>query len=150
MIFAAVVSCAMIGGCHFGNEINVFAHFEKQNRAERSSAQAARPRYYPPIAASPRLFPATPRTGIASHADLKAFQSREETELNSYGWIDRQAGVARIPIARAMELLAQKKLGLQSNMIAFSAGPSTLELQQQRPAQTNAPTEATQMKSSFA
>ena len=30
-----------------------------------------------------------------------------EELLDSYGWIDRGQGVARIPVARAMELLAE-------------------------------------------
>src|ERR1039457_2542006 len=30
--------------------------------------------------------------------DLKAVRAAEEQVLNSYGWIDRQKGVARIPI----------------------------------------------------
>jgi hypothetical protein len=28
--------------------------------------------------------------------------------LQSYGWVDRQAGIVRIPICRAMELLIEK------------------------------------------
>jgi hypothetical protein len=32
----------------------------------------------------------------------------QESQLNSYGWVDEKAGVAHIPIKRAMELLAQR------------------------------------------
>jgi hypothetical protein len=38
-------------------------------------------------------------------ADLRA---RERRLLTHYAWIDREAGVARIPIQRAMQLLAQR------------------------------------------
>ena len=32
----------------------------------------------------------------------------DDRELTSYGWIDRQRGIVRIPIDRAMELLANE------------------------------------------
>ncbi len=40
--------------------------------------------------------------------DLRALRAREDTELNSYGYIDRAKGTVRLPIARAMELLAKE------------------------------------------
>jgi hypothetical protein len=42
--------------------------------------------------------------------DLKAVRAAEEQVLNSYGWVDQQKGVVRIPIARAMELVVKKGL----------------------------------------
>lgn len=35
---------------------------------------------------------------------LRELQEREAEMLNQYGWIDRNEGVVRLPIARAMEL----------------------------------------------
>jgi hypothetical protein len=35
---------------------------------------------------------------------FRDFLINQETRLNTYGWIDEKAGVARIPIERAMEL----------------------------------------------
>ncbi len=40
--------------------------------------------------------------------DLRALRAREDTELNSYGYVDRSKGTVRLPIARAMELLSQE------------------------------------------
>jgi hypothetical protein len=44
---------------------------------------------------------------------LKALQEENQKELTTYAWVDKNKGVARIPIDRAMELmvaeLAQKK-----------------------------------------
>lgn len=48
---------------------------------------------------APRLQQAPPRHAAARRAETEAV-------LNSYGWIDRPAGVARIPIAEAMRILA--------------------------------------------
>ena len=38
----------------------------------------------------------------------------ENAILNNYGWIDRSAGIARIPIERAMELMSERKLQSRS------------------------------------
>lgn len=35
---------------------------------------------------------------------LREFVMNQENQLNSYGWVDEKAGVAHIPIERAMEL----------------------------------------------
>jgi hypothetical protein len=40
--------------------------------------------------------------------DLLSLRAREDAQLHSYGYIDRSRGVVRIPIERAMELLAQE------------------------------------------
>ena len=42
--------------------------------------------------------------------DLKAVRAAEDRVLNSYAWIDPEKGVVRIPIDRAMELLAERGL----------------------------------------
>jgi hypothetical protein len=42
--------------------------------------------------------------------DLAKFRSNEAAALASYGWIDREHGIVRVPIARAMELTAQRGL----------------------------------------
>ncbi|HHB90475.1 MAG TPA: hypothetical protein ENK60_04135 [Anaerolineae bacterium] len=42
--------------------------------------------------------------------DWKAYKAQQEELLNSYGWVDKDAGIARIPIERAIELTAQQGL----------------------------------------
>ncbi|MGA2267453.1 MAG: hypothetical protein ABSH44_03185 [Bryobacteraceae bacterium] len=42
--------------------------------------------------------------------DLKAIREAEDQVLNSYAWIDPEKGVVRIPINRAMDLLAERGL----------------------------------------
>ena len=39
--------------------------------------------------------------------DMAILRAREEEMLENYGWVDREAGVARIPIDQAIELLAE-------------------------------------------
>jgi hypothetical protein len=38
----------------------------------------------------------------------------EEGQLQSYGWVDQDAGQARIPVSRAMELIAERGLPVRS------------------------------------
>jgi len=51
-----------------------------------------------------------PRLESEEMTEVNAFRMQEEQTLNSYGWVDEQAGVVRIPIDRAMALLAQRGL----------------------------------------
>ncbi len=43
-------------------------------------------------------------------ADWNAYKTQEDELLNSYGWVDKAAGIARIPIDRAIEITAQQGL----------------------------------------
>src|SRR5262245_53933348 len=51
-----------------------------------------------------------PRLQIDAHNELRQMRAAEEAALNSYGWVDRDSGKVRIPIERAMEILAKKGL----------------------------------------
>lgn len=58
------------------------------------------------IGGDPALsFPA-PQVQPNPVADLNKFRVREEQELNSYGWVDQQAGKIHIPIERAIDIMA--------------------------------------------
>lgn len=57
-----------------------------------------------------REIPPPPRLQVSPQADMAELRAAEEKLLYSYGWVDRERKVARIPIDRAMELLAQKGL----------------------------------------
>ena len=76
-----------------------------------------------------------PRLQIAPQLDLAAMRAREETELHSYGWVDRQAGVVRLPIDRAMELMVQRGLPVRGDPNAPKATRTPLDMQQARPIQ---------------
>ena len=44
---------------------------------------------------------------------LNGIRMNEETELNSYGWVDEKAGTVHIPIERAMDLVVQRGLAVR-------------------------------------
>jgi hypothetical protein len=52
----------------------------------------------------------TPRLEINERAQLNDKRLKEEETLHTYGWVDQKAGVAHIPIDRAMELIAKQGL----------------------------------------
>lgn len=58
---------------------------------------------------SPQL-PPEPRLQQDPLADLRQMRAEEESLLSGYGWVDRKAGIARIPVDRAMELVVQRGL----------------------------------------
>jgi hypothetical protein len=49
-----------------------------------------------------------PHLQLHEHMDLERKRKAEDAILTSYGWVDRKAGVVRIPIERAMELVAER------------------------------------------
>jgi hypothetical protein len=50
-----------------------------------------------------------PRLQINQEYDLKELRQRDQHLLDHYAWVDAPAGVVRIPIERAMELLSDPK-----------------------------------------
>jgi hypothetical protein len=62
-----------------------------------------------PVAEALPDAPPEPRLQTSPPDDLKAFRAAEDARLETYGWVDRQAGIVRIPIERAMELVAGER-----------------------------------------
>lgn len=60
----------------------------------------------PPREPVPPEIPRRANTGD----ERREFEAAERAQLESYGWVDQQAGVVRIPIDRAIELLAARGL----------------------------------------
>jgi hypothetical protein len=72
-----------------------------------------------PVAPSPmattRELPPAPRLQSNPPTDLEHMRAAEDAILSSYAWVDRQAGIVRIPIDQAMDLLAQRGLPARSS-----------------------------------
>ena len=68
------------------------------------------------------------------HADAISLLQQQFNQLNSYGWVDREHGVVRIPIEQAIDLLATRGLPARTNGVS-RVGDSELQLQQERPNQ---------------
>jgi hypothetical protein len=54
--------------------------------------------------------PPAPRLQVTPQADLARLQASEDAQLHSFGWVDRDQQIARMPIEDAMKLLAERGL----------------------------------------
>jgi hypothetical protein len=65
-----------------------------------------------PVVRSPgpsvELPPGVPEVDSNQIGTLSKLRVREAALLNEYAWVDRDEGVARIPVGRAMEILARR------------------------------------------
>src|SRR5262249_58427564 len=79
----------------------------------------------PPYAAVPATngtdFP-SPSLQTTPWTDLKALRAEEAAYLHGYGWVDEQAGIARIPIDKAKALLLQKGLPVRPQLADATEG----------------------------
>src|SRR5438067_2039691 len=70
-----------------------------------STQEAAnRVREYPLAAGQENRLPPEPRLQTNPRQDLQDLRAQEDQLLKGYSWVDRTAGVVRIPIAEAMKL----------------------------------------------
>jgi hypothetical protein len=70
-----------------------------------------------------------PHLLVVPGQELKAMRAEEDAMLKSYDWVDREKGIVRIPIQRAIDILAQRGLPsrAQSNAQAKSGGKQKLQ-----------------------
>jgi hypothetical protein len=76
----------------------------------------------PPLAeARQPALPPGPRLQASPERELERYRARENALLSSYGWKDEAAGTVRIPVRRAMEVVAAQ--GLDGARAALSTAP---------------------------
>lgn len=83
--------------------IGFYRYLDSREQTEKA------PRF-PMAAGVERPLPPTPRLQTYPFDDLKDLRREEEQLLEHYQWIDKNAGTVRIPIAHAMDLLAERGL----------------------------------------
>ena len=64
----------------------------------------------PPPMAKMRQVPPAPRLQVDARGEIEAHEANMEAALTEPGWIDEAHGVVRIPVERAMELVAERGL----------------------------------------
>lgn len=64
--------------------------------------------------ADTRQLPLGPQLQVNPRQDLLQFREQQEQSLETYAWENRSAGIVRVPIELAMELLVEKGLPVQS------------------------------------
>jgi hypothetical protein len=94
----------------------LFRALEKKNLAED--------RKLPPmIAASLARTPPEPRLEAHPRAPRVRLRAEEDAILTTYGWVDKDRGLVRVPIDRAMELLVARGLPPSKPMQAAAPAP---------------------------
>jgi cytochrome c oxidase cbb3-type subunit III len=69
---------------------------------------------------------APPKTTTQAQA-LQELRTAEDAVLHSYGWVDRAAGIVRMPIDRAMEVLAERGLPTRAQPPESTVRPTAPE-----------------------
>ena len=91
---AMVISIAIVYG--------TFWFFEGQEQSANTAAQ----KY--PLAVGQVKAPPAPNLQTQPFRDIYSLRQAEALKLESYGWVDKEGGIARLPIDRAMEVMLQR------------------------------------------
>jgi hypothetical protein len=66
------------------------------------------PQPNPMAETDPQQFPPQPRIEVHPTIEVQELRSDEDKILSTYGWTDKEKGVVRVPIDRAMELQLER------------------------------------------
>ena len=80
----------------------VFWFFEGQTKGADATAQ----KY--PLAVGRAKTPPAPNLQTQPFKDVYLLRKGEAEKLTSYGWVDKEGGITRVPIDRAMEVMLQR------------------------------------------
>lgn len=77
--------------------------YERQNNGAQTQA-------FPMASGQQNQLPPAPRLQQNPQQDLRDLHVKQRGVLEEYSWVDKQAGVARIPIEDAMKIVVQRGL----------------------------------------
>lgn len=116
-VFAFMIGLAVIGLVIYFIIIGMYTFLDKYERSQMATAS--------PLVTSKgaisrvvtqddmdKMFKdnGAPMLETNERGQFRDFLVNQENQLNSYGWVDEKAGVARIPIDRAMKLMVERGL----------------------------------------
>ena len=93
-------------------------------RSMEKKGRASEREIPPMIAASLARTPPEPRLEPYPLAPRAKLRAEEDAILTTYGWVDKDRGLARVPIDRAMELLVERGLPPAKPMSAAPPAPA--------------------------
>jgi hypothetical protein len=97
--------------------VGLFKYFQSEEEANQPAA---------PVRVDARRLPPEPRLQDTPILDLEAMRAAEDRLLNGYGWVDQNAGVARVPVSVAIDALAKQGLPARPQAEATSASNATV------------------------
>jgi hypothetical protein len=81
----------------------LFGYFNGRENVQQAAT-------YPLAVEQGRREPPEPRLQTNPRQDLADLRAKEDEMLTSYGWVDRNAGVVRVPIEQAIKLTLERGL----------------------------------------
>jgi hypothetical protein len=121
-VFAFLIGLAVTGVVIYFIIVGMYSFLDRYERSQMTTASPLAPSRE----VSDRHIPYAPGQGdyvekkfkdngapmleIDERTQLRGFLTNQEDQLNSYGWVDEKAGLAHIPIERAMDLIVQQGL----------------------------------------
>ncbi|MBZ5609266.1 MAG: hypothetical protein LAP38_13465 [Acidobacteriia bacterium] len=102
LLIGAFLSCLLTVG--------IFQFFHSTYRPDRA------------VSESPQVVPPEPRVEEKPFQQLLSERAREQHILNSYAVIDQKQGIVRVPIGRAIDMLAEKGLPSHDYLSDILAG----------------------------
>ena len=116
-VVVTALTCYGIGkvlNAHINKEDGPNNHWTKTVDVRQLGNMPSSPALQNKMAEITQSFP-TPRVQLDDgNQDIADLHAREDILLDNYTWIDRSKGTVRIPIGRAMEIVAQKGLPVAS------------------------------------
>lgn len=99
IVIFTVIMAAFTVGC-FAAGFGIYRVFEMGRRAIDPPSH--------PMAVQPSVPDGLPRLQVVEAKDLAKFRAEQDRKVNEYAWVDRQAGVARIPVDKAIDRILTK------------------------------------------
>ncbi len=93
-------------------------------------------RQYPMAIGLENRVPPEPRLQTDPKQELKDLRAREADTLDHYSWIDKNAGVVRIPIESAMKLALERGLPARETAAPVTSAPTAVAAPTHTPAAT--------------
>jgi hypothetical protein len=90
----------------------------------RESSERVETKQYPLANNQALRLPPEPRLQQSAPNELYAFRTKEDTDLHSYGWVDKSAGTVHIPIDDAMRLMLERGLPSRPEGTAAVGAPA--------------------------
>jgi len=108
LIVVSLAGLAIVTFLVFVVVVGVFRHFYDSDKTGQARRQA--------------VVPPEPRIEVAPYEQLQQIRVKEDHVLTTYAWVDKQNGVVRVPIDRAIDLLAAKGLPSHNYLDDILAG----------------------------
>ena len=96
--------------------------------------------------ANARVLPPEPRLQTNPRRDLEKYMAAQKRELTTYGWVDRQNGVVRVPIDRAMRILLKQGFPVQRSMESVAGSRESARAKTSRSSERDGSTRETVRK----